>query len=51
MINIDPDTGRIASEVLRAVVRHRRNFAGVYATPTHVGDITVGDSVYVREAE
>ena len=48
MVNIDPDTGRTTPELLRAVVQHRDNFAGVYAVPTRVGAIAVGDSAYVR---
>jgi len=43
MINLDPDTGLGAPEVMRTVVRERGNYAGVYAVPTRGGAIAVGD--------
>jgi uncharacterized protein YcbX len=49
MISIDPDTGQSSPELLRAVVQHRDNFAGVYAVPTRIGSIAIGDSAYVHE--
>jgi len=49
MINIDPDTGQSSPVLLRAVVQHHGNYAGVYAVPMRIGAIAIGDSAYVRE--
>lgn len=48
MINIHPDTGQSTPELLRAVVQHRDNYAGVYAVATRMGAIAIGDTAYVR---
>ncbi len=45
MINIDPDDGRLAPEVLKAVVRANQNNAGIYATVTRIGQLAVGQTV------
>jgi len=49
MINIDPESGRITPDVLRAVARLRANYAGVYAMPTRPGACATGDLVYLHE--
>jgi uncharacterized protein YcbX len=48
MLGIDPDTGVVDPRILRTVVRERANLAGVYAVPTRVGAVAVGDAVYVQ---
>jgi uncharacterized protein YcbX len=45
MVNIDPDGGSAAPEVLKAVVRANQNNAGVYGTVTRVGRLAVGQAV------
>src|SRR5262249_18524425 len=48
MVNIDPDTGRLAHGVMRAVVRVHQNTAGVYGTVTRTGRLAVGQSVLLQ---
>jgi uncharacterized protein YcbX len=50
MVNIDPDSATIAPEVLKAVVRVRQNYAGVYGTVTRVGRVAVGQKVWLQKA-
>ena len=45
MVNIDPDGGPSAPDVLKAVVRANRNKAGVYGTSTRIGRLAVGQPV------
>lgn len=45
MINLNPDTAEQDPLVLRTVVRHNQNDAGVYATVVRRGTIAVGDRV------
>src|SRR5215831_19452254 len=45
MINIDPDTARKDSGVMKAVVALNENTAGVYATVVRTGTIRAGDPV------
>jgi uncharacterized protein YcbX len=45
MVNIDPDGGASAPEILKAVVRANQNNAGVYATVTRTGRLSVGQRV------
>jgi len=45
MVNIDPDGGGRTPEVMKACVRANENNAGVYATVTRSGRLTVGQSV------
>ena len=51
MVNLDPDSGRPAPEVLKAVVGANGNHAGVYGTVTRVGRVAVGQGVFLRAAE
>jgi uncharacterized protein YcbX len=48
MVNIDPDSGAIATEVMKAIVRERQNLAGVYGTVTRVGRVMVGQRVWLK---
>ncbi|HVS31817.1 MAG TPA: MOSC domain-containing protein [Thermoanaerobaculia bacterium] len=46
MVNFDPDSARIDSEVLKAVVRERNNKAGVYGATTRRGRVAAGQPVF-----
>ena len=46
MINFDPDSGRAAPELLKAVVRERDNRAGVYGNVLRRGRLAVGQPVF-----
>ena len=48
MLNVDPDDGSTAAEMLKAVVRVHQNTAGVYGTVTHIGRLAVGQAVVLR---
>jgi hypothetical protein len=50
MVNLDPDTASRDPEVLKAVVRVHENTAGVYATVTRTGRLTVGQRIFLRDA-
>ena len=45
MVNLDPDGGSPAPEVMKAVVRANQNHAGVYGTVTRVGQLAVGQTI------
>lgn len=48
MLNLDPDSGRPAPEILKAVVRANQNNAGIYGTVTRVGRVAVGQRVVLH---
>ncbi len=48
MVNLDPDSASVAPEVLKAVVRANQNNAGVYATVTRIGQLKVGQPIFLR---
>jgi uncharacterized protein YcbX len=48
MVNIDPDTAAIAPALLKAVVRVNENNAGVYGTVTRIGELAVGQRIFLR---
>ena len=48
MVNLDPDDGSAASEVLKAVVRANQNNAGIYATVTRSGRLAVGQTIVLH---
>jgi uncharacterized protein len=48
MVNIDPDHASLAPEVLKTVVRANENNAGIYATVTRIGRVTVGQSIVLH---
>jgi uncharacterized protein len=50
MVNLDPDSTATAPEILKTVVRANRNAAGIYGTVTRVGQLTVGQPVFLSEA-
>jgi uncharacterized protein len=50
MVNFDPDSARPAPEVLNAVVRERKNKAGVYGTVVRRGRLAVGQPIFLEPA-
>jgi len=50
MVNLDPDSAASNPEMLKAIVRVRDNKAGVYATVTRRGRLSVGQPVYFEPA-
>jgi hypothetical protein len=50
MMNIDPDEGSRAPEVLKAVVRVNDNNAGIYGAVTRTGRIAVGQTVRLHRS-
>ncbi|MDA1307083.1 MAG: MOSC domain-containing protein [Acidobacteria bacterium] len=50
MVNLDPESARANTEVLKAIVRARDNKAGVYGTVTRRGHLTVGQPVFFEPA-
>jgi len=49
MVNLDPDTAELDSEVMKTVVRLHENYAGVYATVVRTGELRVGQVVTLGE--
>jgi len=45
MVNIDPDEGSLAPEVMKACVHANENYAGVYGTVTRAGQLAVGQTI------
>ena len=50
MVNLDPDSASIATEVMKAVVRANQNHAGVYGAVTRIGRLAVGQTIILRAA-
>jgi uncharacterized protein len=48
MINLQPETGEADTGVLKLVAEMTRGLAGVYSSPQTLGDIHVGDIVYLQ---
>ena len=48
MVNLDPDGGHPSPELLKAVVRANQNNAGVYATVMRIGQLAVGQTIFLR---
>ena len=48
MINLDPDTADADARVMKAAVRLNGNNAGVYGTVTRTGELSIGQSVFLR---
>lgn len=49
MVNFDPDSGRSAPEVLKAIVRTHQNTAGIYGTVIRAGRLATGQTVRLQE--
>jgi uncharacterized protein YcbX len=48
MVNLDPDEGSPAPEMLKAVVRANQNNAGIYGTVTRTGRLAIGQTVSLK---
>ncbi len=48
MINIDPVTAIQRPDILRDVVKNRNKEMGVYANPIKIGNIKMGDEVFIK---
>jgi uncharacterized protein YcbX len=51
MLNFDPDTARVAPEILKTVVRENENNAGVYGAVIRSGRLAVEQTIRLRPAE
>jgi hypothetical protein len=51
MVNIDPDNGSLAPEVLKAAVRANENKAGIYGSVTRIGRLAVGQTILLHPSE
>jgi uncharacterized protein YcbX len=45
MVNLDPDSAAPQPEVMKAIVRERQNYAGIYGTVTRIGRLAVGQTL------
>jgi hypothetical protein len=50
MVNLDPDSASSAPEVLKAIVRVNQNRAGIYGAVTRIGQLAVGQNIFLRAA-
>jgi len=48
MLNLDPETAEADARVMKAAVRLNRNNAGIYGTVIRTGEISIGQSVFLR---
>jgi uncharacterized protein YcbX len=48
VVNVDPDTAKLNSEVLKVIVRENQTKAGIYGTVMRTGKIAVGQKVFFR---
>lgn len=48
MVNLDPDSAKPAPEVMKAIVRVNENNAGIYGAVTRIGQLEVGQTVFLR---
>jgi uncharacterized protein YcbX len=49
MVNIDPDGGSLAPEMMKACVRANDNTAGIYGTITRIGRLAVGQTIILHQ--
>jgi hypothetical protein len=49
MVNIDPDGGGLAPEMMKACVRANDNHAGIYGTVTRIGRLAVGQNIVLHQ--
>jgi uncharacterized protein len=50
MVNLDPDSANPAPEVMKAIVRANQNHAGIYGSVTRIGQLEVGQPMFLRTA-
>ena len=50
MVNLDPDSASSAPEVMKAIVRANENNAGIYGAVTRIGQLAVGQHIFLRAA-
>src|SRR5262249_39422740 len=50
MVNLDPDSASSVPEVMKAIVRANQNNAGIYGTVTRVGQLAVGQTIFLCAA-
>jgi len=50
MVNLDPDSASIATEVMKAVVGANQNNAGIYGAVTQTGRLEIGQTIFLRPA-
>ncbi|MGI8819915.1 MAG: MOSC domain-containing protein [Chthoniobacterales bacterium] len=48
MVNCDPDTGRSAPEVMKAIARTNQNNAGIYGTVVRTGRLAIGQTIRLQ---
>jgi len=51
MVNIDPDNGSLAPEVLKAAIPANQNNEGLYGTVTRIGRLAVGQTIVLHPSE
>jgi uncharacterized protein YcbX len=49
MVNLDPDTAQSAPGIMKSIVHLNENNAGVYGTVTKIGELHVGQKVYLSD--
>lgn len=49
MINLDPETGSVTPQILKATVQTNQNCAGVYGAPFRCGELAVGTRVFLLD--
>jgi uncharacterized protein len=49
MVNLDPDTAESEAGIMKSIVHLNENNAGVYGTVTKIGELSVGQKVYLSE--
>lgn len=47
MVNLDPDTAETDANIMKNIIKLNENYAGVYATVTKTGNISVGQKVFL----
>ena len=50
MVNLDPDSACSSPEMQKAVVRAHENTAGIYGAVTRIGQLAVGQTLFLRAA-
>jgi len=48
VVNFDPDSGRSAPKVMKAIVRANQNNAGVYGAVIRIGQLAIGQTIFLQ---